>query len=384
MRPLLLVAISAASLAVPWAGGPIAPALGAGQNDAPALPVFQPAEGQREWRFPADHGQHPAYRLEWWYFTGILRTAEGRAFGYQVTFFRQGVTPVPPRRKSAWRVQSLYLAHVALSDVQERAFHQADRVGRDSLSLSGAAAARLHVWLGPWRADPVPNDPNGARLTAEAGEFALRLTLHAEKPPVLHGDHGLDRKGGQPGQASWYYSLPRLRTEGTVTLAGREYAVTGESWMDHEFGTNQLGRDQVGWDWISLRLDDGHDLMLYRLRLRDGQVDPASHGTWIDPQGRARPVHVSPGALAPERWWTSPATEGRYPVAWRIELPELGLSLTLEPAFDGQELRPGRGLAFAYWEGAVTARGTRGARAVQGEGYLELTGYAGVLTGAFR
>ncbi len=385
MRTQLWNAISAAaSLALLLALAHIAPVFGAGQSAGPEPPEFQRAEGRREWHFPADHGQHPAYRLEWWYYTGILRTAEGRAFGYQVTYFRQGVTPEPPRRESGWRVQSLYLAHVALSDVRERRLHQAQRVGRDSLGLSGAAAAQQQVWLGSWRADPLANDLNGVALTTDAGEFALHLTLRAVKPPVLHGEQGLDRKGAAPGQASWYYSLPRLRTEGTLMLDGREHAVTGESWMDHEFGTNQLGPEQLGWDWISLRLDSGQDLMLYRLRNRDGSVDAASHGTWVDAQGHAQPVRLNAASLAPQRWWISPATGGRYPVAWRIELPEQGLSLTLAPAFDGQELRPGRGLTFAYWEGAVTARGTHGGHAVQGEGYLELTGYAGALTESFR
>jgi predicted secreted hydrolase len=377
---LLLLALPAALLANAGAGA----ASGAERGAVLAPPVFQRAEGTRAWRFPADHGQHPGYRLEWWYYTGILRTAQGRAFGYQVTFFRQGLTPEPPRRESAWRVHSLYLGHAALSDVQARAFHQAGRVGRDSLGLSGAAAHRLQVWLGPWRADPVPGDPHGAQLTADAGGFALRLLLRAEKAPVLHGEGGLDRKGAAPGQASWYYSLPRLRTEGTVVLDGRTQAVTGESWMDHEFGTRQLGPEEAGWDWISLRLGDGYDLMLYRLRQRDGGTGPASHGTLIDPQGRAQTVRLTAAALEPRRWWESPATWGRYPVAWRIDLPERALSLEIEPAFEAQEVRPGRGVPFGYWEGAVSARGTHGGHAVLGEGYLELTGYAGGLTRSFH
>jgi predicted secreted hydrolase len=367
-----------------WAALGAGPAHGAELEAALAPPVFQRAEGARVWRFPADHGQHAGYRLEWWYYTGILRTADGRAFGYQVTFFRQSVTAAPPGQESAWRVHSLYLGHAALSDVQARAFHQAGRVGRDSLGLSGAAADRLQVWLGPWRADPVPGDPHGALLTADAGGFALRLTLRAEKAPVLHGEGGLDRKGAAPGQASWYYSLPRLRTEGTLELEGRTHAVTGESWMDHEFGTNQLGPEQAGWDWISLRLDDGSDLMLYRLRLRNGGSDPASHGTLVDPHGRAQAVRLSAATLAPRRSWESPVTKGRYPVAWQVDLPEQALSLEIEPAFDAQELHPGRGVPFGYWEGAISARGTHGGRAVRGEGYLELTGYAGSLTGFFR
>jgi predicted secreted hydrolase len=272
-----------------------------------------------------------------------------------------------------------------LSDVQAQQFRQAARVGRDSLGLSGASPERLQVWLGPWRADPLADDPHGACIAVDAGEFALALTLRAEKPPALHGEHGLDRKGAATGQASWYYSLPRLRTAGTVTADGQAYAVRGTAWMDHEFGTSQLGPQQTGWDWFAVRLADGYDLMLYRLRQRDGGTDPASHGTLIDPQGRATPVRVTPAdGVQPRRWWTSPATGGRYPIAWRIDLPAQALALDLTPIFEAQELRPAAGLPFAYWEGAIRVLGTHRGQAVQGEGYLELTGYAGELSESFR
>lgn len=354
-------------------------------SGGPAPPEFARADGQRAWRFPADHGAHPAYRLEWWYWTGHVRAEDGRAFGFQVTFFRQGVTPRLPAGASAWRVQSLYLAHAALSDVGAQRFRQASRMGRDSLGMSGAARDDLRVWLGPWRADPLPGDPHGARLAVDAGDFALALDLRAEKPPVLHGEGGLDHKGAAPGQASWYYSLPRLSVAGTVTVDGRTFPVTGAAWMDHEFGTNQLGPEQAGWDWIALRLSDGYDLMLYRLRRRDGMADPASHGTLIDPAGRAHAVALTPAeTLAPQRTWQSPASGARYPVAWRIGLPAQALALELAPAFDAQELVPGAGVPFAYWEGAVRARGTHAGRPVTGEGYLELTGYAGGLAEFLR
>ena len=355
---------------------------------------FKRAEGSREWRFPRDHGQHPAYRLEWWYYTGIVNTKAGRRFGYQVTFFRQGLRtrrPTDPKA-SAWTVGSLYLAHAAVSDLKARRFHRADRVGRDSLGLSGAARDRHTVWLGAWRADALAGDPHGARLAITAKPFALRLTLRAEKGPVLHGAGGLDKKGPAPGQASWYYSMPRLATEGTLTVQGKVHQVRGFTWMDHEFGTGQLPPGVAGWDWLALRLDDGSDLMLYRLRRKDGGLAPASAGSLIDPEGKRREIRIADRAdgkgftasMTPGGYWRSPASGGRYPLSWRIAIPAMGLELEVGAAFPAQEQLAAPGMPFAYWEGVVRARGSRAGRPVRGEGYLEMTGYAGPLGGALR
>ena len=352
--------------------------------------TFRRAEGQREWRFPRDHGQHPAYRLEWWYYTGIVSTGTGRRFGYQVTFFRQGLPVAKPRRASAWAARSLYLAHAAVSDLSNRRYLRDERVGRDSLGLSGAAPDRHAVWLGKWRADALPDDPHGVRLrVASAGKFSLDLTLRAQKPPVLHGQAGLDAKGPRPGQASWYYSLPRLKTGGVLSLDGARMVVRGDTWMDHEFGTSQLSPGVVGWDWLALRLDDGHDLMLYRLRLGSGGAAPQSAGSWIAPDGKRVPLSLAAdrpggGVMRPGRLWRSPGSGGAYPLEWTISLPTLALELRVTPAFDAQEQLAGPGTPFAYWEGVVRAEGTRAGRPLGGEGYLELTGYVGKLGGALR
>jgi predicted secreted hydrolase len=349
--------------------------------------TFRRAEGARDWAFPRDHGQHPAYRLEWWYYTGIVRTAEGRAFGFQVTFFRQGLSGADPARPSAWAVRSLYLAHAALSDLEPGRYLRASRVGRDSLGLSGAAADAHTVWLEGWRADALPGDPHGTRLTLAAPDFALALELRSARPPVLHGQGGLDRKGPRPGQASWYYSLPRLATSGTVRVGGTEYAVHGETWMDHEFGTSQLGAELAGWDWLALRLDDGSALMLYRLRRSDGTAGPDSSGTLVAPDGTPTPLRLEgPGAaqMEPGRTWRSPETGGVYPLEWQVRLPAQGLELRIAPALEAQEQTGTAGTPFGYWEGVVRAEGTRAGRAIAGEGYLELTGYAGDLGGALR
>jgi predicted secreted hydrolase len=351
--------------------------------------TFQRAEGTRDWRFPRDHGQHPAYRLEWWYWTGIVRADDGRTFGYQVTFFRQGLAGADPNRRSAWAVRSLYLAHAAVSDVAARRYLHASRVGRDSLGLSGAAPDALHVWLRDWRAEPLPDDPHGVRLHLDAGDFALALTLRAGKGPVLHGTGGLDRKGPQPGQASWYYSLPRLATEGTLRSGDVEQRVSGSTWMDHEFGTSQLAPELAGWDWLALRLEDGSDLMLYRLRRRDGSAGAFSGGSLVAPDGTRRALRMtgeSPARaeMLPGRAWRSAASGAVYPLEWSVALPGEDIALRIAPAFDAQEQPAAEGTPFAYWEGAVWAEGTRGGRPLRGEGYLELTGYAGELGGALR
>lgn len=348
---------------------------------------YKLAQGARAWRFPADHGQHPAYRLEWWYYTGIVRTAAGRRFGYQVTFFRRGLRPDPPRRASVWATWSLYSVHAAVSDLEAGRYLHEGRSGRDGLGLAGASPERHEVWLGDWRAEPLADDPHGVALRLDTEGFALALELRAPGPPVLHGDGGLDRKAAEEGAASWYYSMPRLRTTGTLTVEGTPHAVEGRTWMDHEFSSTQLGENQVGWDWMGLRLSDGSALMLYRLRRRDGGTDPFSGGTWVAPDGTAHPIALgaeSAARMMPQEWWTSEATGARYPVAWRVRLPEQGLRLHVAAAMPQQELAPTAGVPFAYWEGVVDVEGTRAGTPVTGEGYLELTGYGGGLGGTLR
>ncbi len=368
----------------------------AARPPAPAGVQFARAQCRRAWSFPRDHGQHPRYRLEWWYYTGIVRTRAGRVFGYQATFFRQGLRPGPAAGSSAWRTRSLYLAHLAVSDIDGKGFRYATRTGRDSLALSGAARDRHRVWLNDWRVEPLKGAEEAIRIEARDPSIGIVLRLDPATRPVLHGDGGLDQKGAEPGQASWYYSLPRMRTSGEIFVGADHWSVTGTSWMDHEFGTSQLGADQVGWDWFSVRLDSGLDLMVYRLRTRSGHASPRSGGTFVAASGRATRIRLvnrsdertGPGEVAAtataDRVWISPLTKARYPLYWTIRIPKIALTLTLEPALSDQEIPPGTGLPFGYWEGAIWIRGTQAGKPVQGEGYLELTGYAGDLNQSFR
>lgn len=338
---------------------------------------FQVATEGYHYAFSRDHGAHEAFRTEWWYYTGQLTAKDGRSFGYQLTFFRRGM----PREQlktlpSQWAVSQLYLAHFAVSDLSKKQFHYAEKISRAGLGKAGAEADRLHVWIDRWSAESPVATPATQTLTAADGDLALQLTVSQEKPLVVHGTDGISRKGTGAGQASHYYSLTRLATTGTVTIGDESFDVTGTSWMDHEFGSADLGKDLIGWDWFSLQLDDQRELMLYRLRRSDGSADPVSSGTLIDREGRGQHLSIGDFTLEPTSYWTSPASKARYPQRWRLTIPSQQLSLELIPLMAEQELSTTRSTQVTYWEGAIEARGTTQGRPIQGKGYMELTGYA--------
>lgn len=347
---------------------------GAGAGD------FQPARPGRVFQFPRDHGAHPEFKTEWWYYTGHLKTAAGESFGYQLTFFRVGLRKPDPKAGSAWRADTVYFAHLAVTDPNRGVFAFRDKIQRGALGLAGAEAGRLKVWLDDWLAE----DRDGVQhLRAYRDGIGLNLELSPVKPPVLHGEGGYSRKSAAAPVASHYYSITRLATRGTLTVGGRTHEVTGTSWFDREFSTSQLAPEQVGWDWFSLQLSDGADLMLYVMRLQDGSLDPASSGTLVDPEGRVRHLTLADFDLKPTSSWQSPHSKATYPSGWRISLPREGYNLTLQPTLADQELRPGGRSPIIYWEGQVTVQGSRHQEAITGQGYVELTGYAGSLGGRF-
>ncbi len=349
---------------------------GAGAED------FQPARPGRIFQFPRDHGAHPDFKTEWWYYTGHLQSAEGEAFGYQLTFFRVGLKKPDQNQKagSAWRADTVYFAHLAVSDPARSAFVFRDKMQRGALGLAGAEEGRLKVWIDDWLAE----DRDGVQhLRAYRDGIGLELELSPVKPPVLHGEGGYSRKSAAAQVASHYYSIPRLATRGTLTVGGRTHEVTGASWFDREFSTSQLAPEQVGWDWFSLQLSDGADLMLYVMRLKDGSLDPASSGTLVDPGGRAHHLKLGDFNIKATGRWQSPHSGAAYPSGWRISLPKEGYHLTLQPTLKDQELRPGGRSPIIYWEGQVTVQGSRNQQAITGQGFVELTGYAGSLGGRF-
>lgn len=341
---------------------------------------FLAARPGYQWQFPRDHGAHPGYRTEWWYYTGHLVSDQGELFGYQLTFFRVALTPAPQPRASAWAADTVYFAHFALTDGPGRRFHFRERAQRGALGLAGAATDRLHVWVDDWQATAQGED---IRLTAQDEGLALDLTLTPVKPPVFHGDGGYSRKAAGTDHASLYYSLTRLATRGTLSLNGRRLHVRGESWMDREFSSSQLAPHQAGWDWFALQLEDGAEIMLYHLRLTDGGVDAASSGTYIDPQGRTRHLTREEFQITVTGHWRSAQSGARYPAAWEIRLPALGYELSLTPTLPDQELRTAGSTRITYWEGQVKVIGRLKDAPIKGRGYVELTGYVGSLGGRF-
>jgi len=358
----------------------------------PVLPAtsFRQALPGYRYRFPRDHASHPAFQTEWWYYTGHLESPKGaqrRRFGYQLTFFRHALTPEVSGRQSKWATRDIIFAHLALTDETQARFYSTDRIARAGLGLAGANTVVPHVWIYQWtlRFTGKTGASQSLRASGSDGgvEFALDLRQRAVKPPIIHGENGVSQKSAGVGRASHYYSFTRLATDGTVRIGGERFRVTGQSWFDHEFGSNQLGKNQVGWDWFSLQLADGRELMLYRLRLRGGGTEPLSSGTVVEKNGQARHLKREEFRLEPLTSWRSPRSGGVYPARWRVTLPREGLVLETTPTVADQELETRRSLSIAYWEGSISVTGTQRGRPVSGAGYLEMVGYARGLEGAF-
>ena len=324
------------------------------------------APGYR-YSFPRDHFEHPDFRTEWWYYTGNLRDAAGKRFGFELVFFRQAKRRGEAENRSAWRIDDLYLAHLAITDVEGKRFYDHQRLNRAGPGIAGASFAERRVWNANWSARW-----QGERQTLEAtvDEFHFRLDLNPVKAPVIHGAGGVSQKGAGPGRASHYVSFTRLAATGELVLNSARHDVTGTAWMDHEWFTRQLGEDQAGWDWFSIQLDDGTDLMLFRIRRKDGSIDPYSAGTYVDRQGHTRHLNHDEFTLLPARYWKSSRTGANYPVHWQIRIPSLGIALETNATVDAQELAPDDRSSPTYWEGAVTYSGSG-----TGVGYLEMTGY---------
>jgi predicted secreted hydrolase len=341
---------------------------------------FLEVNGPCHFVFPRDHGAHPGYRTEWWYYTGNVKTSSGREFGFQLTLFRTQISPPGaqrgwPKKPSAWRTQQLYLAHAALSDIEGEEFNHHEKVARGAVGLAGVEDSKenTRVFLGSWAAEIAPD---GHHLRADTDSFAIDFVCEPLKPPVAHGNGGYSRKGARPESASCYYSFTRLRVTGTVKLSGKSFHVKGTAWMDHEYSTAPLEDDLVGWDWFSLQLADNREIMIYQLRNRGGGHSPASSGTLVESSGRAR--HLDHGEFRVEvlDWWKSPKTGALYPSRWRIEVFPAGLTLEVSPRLADQELVTARSTRVIYWEGSVSAKGTSHTGDVRGIGYVEMTGYA--------
>ncbi|MDA0994158.1 MAG: carotenoid 1,2-hydratase [Proteobacteria bacterium] len=336
----------------------------AGYKKATEPPVFS---------FPDDHGPHPDFRNEWWYVTGNLDADDGSGerFGFELTFFRFSLTPGGTvTSESAWRTNQVYIAHFAITDVGADQFHVAQRYSRGGAGLAGATSDPFRVWVDDWKIDAA--SPNASwRLAAHEDDFGIDIQLKPLKRPVLNGNAGLSRKSDEPGNASFYYSISRLQSSGTVTIGDLTYAVTGLAWLDREWSSSALSKDQRGWDWFALQLSDGSDLMFYQLRQNDGSIDIHSAGTWIDPDGNAVHLGRDDVSIWVKDYWKNDRDD-RYPAAWQIDIPSIGFSLDVTPVMADQELTTN----VKYWEGAVDVSGQAAGARLAGRGYVELTGYA--------
>lgn len=342
--------------------------------EAPTSAAWKTVDAPRAIELPRDHAAHPDYRIEWWYYTGNLHTPQGRRFGYQLTFFRTGLV-FAPENPSHWAVRDLYIAHWAISDIDGGKFHVFQRANRHGLGTAGADTDRYRVWNGPWEARL---DGETHVLSAVEGDTRLSLRLRPGKPVVLHGEQGLSRKGPTPGNASYYYSLTRMPTEGSLTLGGQTFPLSGQSWMDHEFSSSFLESGQRGWDWLSIQLDDGRELMIYQIRRDDGSRDRFSSGTLVAADGSTVRLTGEDFTLKPQSRWKSPHSGAEYPIAWTLSIPSQGLELQLSAALASQEMTTTPTAGFPYWEGGITIQGTSRGKSIRGEGYLEMTGYAGL------
>jgi predicted secreted hydrolase len=343
---------------------------------------WRQAIGPWKWVFPRDHGSHPEFRTEWWYFTGNLRDASKNRLGYQLTFFRQGVLFKANDPSHPWAIRDVYLAHFTLTDVPAGQFWYADRASRKGPGIAGAAQEGMDIWLLTWMAKM---EGNRIRVDARHQGMELSLDLVPQKPLVFHGKNGLSQKGPMEGQASYYFSYTDLEARGSIKtpLSQNSIRVNGISWFDHEFGSNQLTPNQVGWDWFSLHLSDGHDLMIYFLRRKDGTVEPSSSGTLVTRLGDSVHLNLSDINVDVVDHWKSPKSGGRYPSRWRLKVPIAKIEIEISALVPSQELLTEGSTGVIYWEGAIAGKGTSAGRPVTCEGYVELTGYAGSLGGLF-
>jgi predicted secreted hydrolase len=353
-------------------------------NNVSETKAFAKAIKPRHFTFPDDHLPHPPFQTEWWYFTGNLqhqdKQSPPRRFGYQFTLFRFAITPQMHQRESAWASRDIYMAHLALTDIAGKQFYNRERRARGGiLGLAGVTfdnpqnKTGYRMWLEDWQVSSIsPNSWLPLRIQTKEDNFSLDLQLETAKPIVLQGERGLSQKNAEQGNASYYYSMTRMPTQGQVTISDQSYQVQGMSWFDREWSTSSLNLEQGGWDWFSLQLDDGRDIMYYQLRLKNGEADNQySTGMIVDKNGKTQRIEHQDVELIQLDEWQSPETKIDYPIKWQFNLPQLDLKLTITPYLKQQEWQT----TVNYWEGTVSLSGYQGERKISGSGYLEMTGY---------
>jgi predicted secreted hydrolase len=330
--------------------------------------------------FPKDHGPHPGYRTEWWYYTGNLLASSGEKYGFQLTFFRSQIRPPAdlrgwPEPASAWRTQQIYMAHSAISSMTDKQHLQAERVARGALGMAGAdrVGNTTAIFLKDWSARI---GPDRHMLEVHTDDFTFEMVLTPEKPPVMHGIAGYSRKGPAADNATCYYSFSRLSTRGKLSIGENVVQVTGSAWMDHEYGTDILGPGIKGWDWFSLQLSDNTEAMVFLVKSNEGAIEPTSSATVIGQKDLKRHLRSDDFKVTVLETWKSPNSKAIYPAGWRLQIFPESLVLIIKPNLANQEMLTTGSTGTIYWEGSVSAAGTKGGKTVTGQGYIELTGYA--------
>ncbi|MFP4543949.1 MAG: lipocalin-like domain-containing protein [Candidatus Kapaibacterium sp.] len=326
-----------------------------------------------DFKFPEDYGAHPGFRTEWWYYTGNLFTENGLRFGFQFTIFRHSLSADSARGKSAWAVNNIYMGHFAISDIENDEFYYFERINRETPGYAYASAKPFIVKIGDWRIEGSFQGDTllpEMRISAAEKDISIDITLIPEKPMALHGIKGLSPKSSQPGNASYYYSFTDLKAAGTIAINGESHKVSGKAWMDREWSTSALSQRQSGWDWFSVKLDKGYDLMYFQIRGADNRSVDFAKGTLIYPDGSTEMIKMQDAYAEALEYWDSPLG-GRYPVKWKITIPKKDILLETSAVINKQEMD----LSLRYWEGAIDVKGTWGGERTTGMGYLEMTGY---------
>ena len=342
---------------------------------------FKRALPGRTFSFPQDHFSHPEFKTEWWYYSGHLYSQKKKSFGYQLTFFRTGLNRETKNQRSKWSIQDLYFAHLAITDESKKRFGYLEKISRGSLGEAGASSYKpsektFRIWIEDWSIEGKGPAMQNHSLKAGDKNFGIELLLTPEKNPVIHGQNGISQKAEGEGYASHYYSITRLKTEGKILLRNKEIPVQGISWMDHEFGSSQLREYQAGWDWFSIQLANGMELMFYQIRWKDGKVDPHSSATIISPDGTHQHLAKKEFQIEALDQWKSSKSSAIYPSKWKIRVPGHQIELTLSPTVKDQELITKESTRVTYWEGSVKVEGKYQGGSINGMGYAELTGYA--------
>lgn len=336
---------------------------------------FSKAVEKIKFEFPSDLGSHPGFKTEWWYFTGNVTGEYGEEFGYQFTIFRTALSTEKQKRESEFGTNQIYMGHFTISDISNNKFYYYERFSREAPGLAGVEVKPFKVNLENYKIFETGSsgyDFPKVKISAGEGNNEIQLDLRPEKPVVYQGEEGLSKKGEGEGNASYYYSVTRLLTEGVIVIDNKQYKVNGYSWLDREWSTSALSEEETGWDWFSIQLSNNVEVMYYNLRKKDGTADEYSKGSIVNNNGEKENLSREDVYIQVTDYWKS--DEGnKYPSGWILKIPSKDIKLKITPAIKNQELK----LSVRYWEGSVKIEGVYEGKPVKGRGYIELTGYTG-------